>query len=75
MDRVRGIVDRMMAEEDARIEALRREVLRDLLVAGGIALLTTVVTVAVLVGLNKLCVDMCATARAPKTPCANPIRC
>ncbi len=54
MDRVRGIVDRMMAEEDARIEALRREVLRDLLVAGGIALLTTVVTVAVLVGLNNL---------------------
>ena len=54
MDRVRGIVDRMMAEEDARIEALRREVLRDLLVAGGMALLTTVVTVAVLVGLNKL---------------------
>jgi signal transduction histidine kinase len=47
MDRVRGIVDRMMAEE-------RREVLRDLLVAGGMALLTTVVTVAVLVGLNKL---------------------
>src|SRR5687767_952139 len=54
MDRVRGIVDRMMAEEDARIEALRREVLRDLLVAGGLALLTTVVTVAVLIGLNKL---------------------
>lgn len=54
MDRVRGIVDRVMAEEDARIEALRREVLRDLLVAGGIALLTTVVTVAVLIGLNKL---------------------
>ena len=54
MDRVRGIVDRMIAEEDSRIEALRREVLRDLLVAGGIALLTTVVTVAVLVGLNKL---------------------
>lgn len=54
MDRVRGIVDRMMAEEDARIEALRREVLRDMLVAGGLALLTTVVTVAVLIGLNKL---------------------
>jgi signal transduction histidine kinase len=54
MDRVRGIVDRMITEEDARIEALRREVLRDLLVAGGIALLTTVVTVAVLIGLNKL---------------------
>lgn len=54
MDRVRGIVDRMVTEEDARIEALRREVLRDLLVAGGLALLTTVVTVAVLIGLNKL---------------------
>jgi signal transduction histidine kinase len=54
MDRVRGIVDRMMAQEDARIEALRREVLRDLLVAVGVALLTTVVTVAVLIGLNKL---------------------
>ena len=33
---------------------LRREVLRDLWVAGGVALLTTVVTVAVLIGLNKL---------------------
>lgn len=54
MDRVRGIVDRMMAQEDARIEAQRRDVLRDLLVAGGLALLTTVVTVAVLIGLNKL---------------------
>lgn len=54
MDRVRGIVDRMMSEEDARIEALRRQVLRDLLVAVGLALLTTVVMVAVLIGLNKL---------------------
>ncbi len=54
MDRVRGIVDRMMNQEDARIEALRRQVLRDLLVAVGLALLTTVVTVAVLIGLNKL---------------------
>jgi signal transduction histidine kinase len=54
MDRVRGIVDRMMSEEDARIEAQRREVLRDLLVAVGVALLTTIVTVAVLIGLNKL---------------------
>jgi signal transduction histidine kinase len=44
----------MTAEEDARIEALRREVLRDLWVAVGVALLTTVVTVAVLLGLNKL---------------------
>jgi CHASE3 domain sensor protein len=54
MDRVRGIVDRMMSEEDARIAALRRQVLRDLLVGVGLALLTTVVTVAVLLGLNKL---------------------
>lgn len=54
MDRVRGIVDRMMSEEDARIEASRREVLRDMWVAVGVALLTTVVTVAVLIGLNKL---------------------
>lgn len=54
MDRVRGIVDRMMAEEDARIESLRRQVLRDMWVAGGVALLTTVVTVAVLLGLAKL---------------------
>ena len=54
MDRVRGIVDRMMSEEDARIAALRRQVLRDLLVGVGLALLTTVVTVAVLIGLNKL---------------------
>lgn len=54
MDRVRGIVDRMMSEEDARIEASRREVLRDMWVAVGVALLTTVVTAAVLIGLNKL---------------------
>ncbi len=54
MDRVRGIVERMTVEEDSRIEALRREVLRDLWVAVGVALLTTIVTVAVLIGLNKL---------------------
>lgn len=54
MDRVRGIVERMTVEEDARVEALRREVLRDLWVAVGIALLTTIVTVAVLIGLHKL---------------------
>jgi signal transduction histidine kinase len=54
MDRVRGIVERMTVEEDARVEALRREVLRDLWVAVGVALLTTIVTVAVLIGLNKL---------------------
>lgn len=54
MDRVRGIVDRMENEEDARIEAFRREVLRDMWVAVGVALLTTIVTVAVLIALNKL---------------------
>jgi signal transduction histidine kinase len=54
MDRVRGIVDRMMSEEDARIEASRREVLRDMWVGAGVAVLTTVVTVAVLIALNKL---------------------
>ena len=54
MDRVRGIVDRMMSEEDARIEASRREVLRDMWLAAGVAVLATVVTVAVLIALNKL---------------------
>ena len=54
MDRVRGVVDRMMSEEDARIEASRREVLRDMWVGAGVAVLTTVVTVAVLIALNKL---------------------
>ena len=36
MDRVRGVVDRMMSEEDARIEASRREVLRDMWVGAGV---------------------------------------
>lgn len=54
MDRVRGIVERMTVEEDARVEALRREVLRDLWVAVAVALLTTIVTIAVLIGLHKL---------------------
>ena len=45
MDRVRGVVDRMMSEEDSRIEASRREVLRDMWVGAG---------VAVLIALNKL---------------------
>ncbi|HEX7013293.1 MAG TPA: CHASE3 domain-containing protein [Steroidobacteraceae bacterium] len=54
MDRVRGIVDRMESEEDARIEASRRNVLRDLLVGAGVAVLTTIVTVAVLIALSKL---------------------
>jgi CHASE3 domain sensor protein len=54
MDRVRGVVDRMMSEEDSRIEASRREVLRDMWVGAGVAVLATVVTVAVLIALNKL---------------------
>ena len=54
MDRVRGVVDRMMSEEDARMEASRREVLRDMWVGAGVAVLATVVTVAVLIALNKL---------------------
>src|SRR5262245_21143850 len=54
MDRVRGVVDRMMSEEDSRIESSRREVLRDMWVGAGVAVLATVVTVAVLIALNKL---------------------
>ena len=53
MDRVRGVVDRMMSEEDARIEASRREVLRDMWVGAGVAVLATVVTVAVLIALEQ----------------------
>lgn len=54
MDRVRSIVDRLIVEEDARIDALGKAVLRDVWITLGVALLTTVVTVAVLIGLNKL---------------------
>ena len=54
MDRVRGVVDRMMSEEDSRIEASRIEVLRDMWVGAGVAVLATVVTVAVLLALSKL---------------------
>lgn len=54
MDRVRGVVDRMMSEEDARTEASRREVLRDMWVGTAVAVLAAVVTVAVLIALNKL---------------------
>jgi signal transduction histidine kinase len=54
MDRVRGVVDRMMSEEDAQIEASRREVLRDMWVGTGVAVLAAVVTVAVLIALNNL---------------------
>jgi signal transduction histidine kinase len=54
MDRVRGIVGRMLTEEDARVEALRAEVLHDMWLTMAVALLTTVVTVGVLIGLHKL---------------------
>jgi signal transduction histidine kinase len=54
MDRVRAIVERLLAEEDERIGALGKAVLRDVWITLGVALLTTVVTVAVLIGLNKL---------------------
>lgn len=54
MDRVRAVVDRMMKEEDARIEALRAEVLHDMWLTVGIAVFTTVLTVGVLIGLHKL---------------------
>ena len=63
MDRVRAIVDRMMDEEDRRIEALASEVLKDMWVTVGVALLTTVVTAAVLIGLNKL-LERYSAARA-----------
>jgi signal transduction histidine kinase len=54
MDRVRSIVDRLLVEEDTRIDALGKAVLRDVWITLGVALVTTVVTVAVLIGLNKL---------------------
>jgi len=54
MDRVRALVDRLMEEEDTRIEALRGEVLHDMWLTVGIAVFTTVLTVGVLIGLYKL---------------------
>lgn len=54
MDRVRGVVDRMMKEEDTRIEALRAEVLHDMWLTVGVAVFTTVLTVGVLIGLHTL---------------------
>src|ERR1044071_7503080 len=54
MDRVRELVQRLTAEEDARIDALRREVLNDMWLTVGIALFATIVTVAVLIQLHKL---------------------
>lgn len=54
MDRVRGVVDRMMKEEDTRIEALRAEVLHDMWLTVGVAVFTTVLTVGVLIGLHAL---------------------
>src|SRR6185369_12369271 len=54
MDRVRGVVDRMMKEEDTRIEALRTEVLHDMWLTVGVAVFTTILTVGVLIGLHAL---------------------
>jgi signal transduction histidine kinase len=54
MDRVRELVERLAAEEDARIDALRREVVNDMWLTVGIALFATIVTVAVLIQLHKL---------------------
>ncbi|HEY4366517.1 MAG TPA: CHASE3 domain-containing protein [Steroidobacteraceae bacterium] len=54
MDRVRSIVERLLKEEDARIEALRAKVLHDVWLTVAVALFTTVMTVAVLIGLHKL---------------------
>lgn len=54
MDRVRSVVDRMMKEEDTRIEALRAEVLHDMWLTVGVAVFTTVLTVGVLIGLHAL---------------------
>lgn len=54
MDRVRGHVERMLKEEDTRIEALRGEVVHDMWLTVGIAVFTTVLTVGVLIGLQGL---------------------
>ena len=54
MDRVRELVDRMLNEEDMRIEALRTEVIHDLWLTVGIAVFTTVLTIGVLIGLHSL---------------------
>lgn len=54
MNRARDQVERMLKEEDTRIEALRGEVLHDMWLTVGIAVFTTVLTVGVLIGLQKL---------------------
>jgi signal transduction histidine kinase len=54
MDKVREVVDRMLTEEDVRVEALRAEVLHDMWLTMAVALFTTVVTIGVLIGLNRL---------------------
>lgn len=63
MDRVRAVIESLQSEEDARIEALREEVLHDMWLTLAVALFTTVVTVAVLAGLHKL-LRRYVTARA-----------
>ena len=54
MNRVREHVERMLQEEDTRIEALRGEVVHDMWLTVGIAVFTTVLTVGVLIGLQVL---------------------
>jgi len=54
MNRVRGHVERMLKEEDTRIEALRGEIVHDMWLTAGIAVFTTVLTVGVLIGLQAL---------------------
>lgn len=53
-DRVRILVERLMKQEDTRIEALRGEVVHDMWLTVGIAVFTTALTVAVLIGLQIL---------------------
>jgi signal transduction histidine kinase len=53
-DRVRLLIDRLMKQEDTRIEALRGEVVHDMWLTVGIAVFTTVLTVGVLIGLQAL---------------------
>ena len=58
MDRVRELVERMMQQEDTRIEALRGEVVHDMWLTVGIAVFTTVLTVGVLMRCTCCCDGM-----------------
>lgn len=54
MDRVQALIEAMLEQEDARIEALRTEVRQNMWLTVGVALFTTVVLVGVLIGLHQL---------------------